>query len=72
MLNGYTGRMLRVDLSRRRFEVQSVDENIYRRFTGGSGLAAWIMFTQTSARKVLLTVRSAGYGNKETGCASYR
>jgi aldehyde:ferredoxin oxidoreductase len=72
MLNGYTGRMLRADLSRRRFEVQSFDENIYRRFTGGSGLAAWIMFTETSAQKVFLTVRSTIYGNKGTGHASYR
>jgi aldehyde:ferredoxin oxidoreductase len=58
MLKGYTGRMLRVDLSRRKVEVGSVDENIYRSFIGGSGLAAWIMFNETHARTPALSVEN--------------
>ncbi len=58
MLKGYTGRMLRVDLSRGKVEVGSVDKNIYRSFIGGSGLAAWVMFNETHARTPALSVEN--------------
>ncbi len=37
---GYTGRLLRVDLSRRRASVEKVDPEDYRLFLGGRGLGA--------------------------------
>ena len=46
MPNGYTGRLLRVDLSTGCVEVNSLDEEVYETYIGGSGLAAWIISTE--------------------------
>ena len=57
-VNGYTGRILWVDLSSGQSHVRSCDEHIYRSFTGGSGLAAWIMFHETHARTAALSAEN--------------
>ena len=44
---GYAGRILRVDLSRGRIRKVSIDHPLLRRFIGGSGLAAKILFDET-------------------------
>ncbi|MCD6240545.1 aldehyde ferredoxin oxidoreductase family protein [Candidatus Bathyarchaeota archaeon] len=41
---GYSGKILRINLSENLVEVQSLEENIYRKFLGGTGLAAKILF----------------------------
>jgi len=44
---GYADRILRVDLSRGRIWKVSMDHSLLRRFIGGSGLAAKILFDET-------------------------
>ena len=44
---GYAGRILRVDLSRGRIRKVSIEHSLLRRFIGGSGLAAKILFDET-------------------------
>jgi aldehyde:ferredoxin oxidoreductase len=46
MPNGYTGRLLRVDLSTGSLEVDSLGDAVYETYLGGSGLAAWIISTE--------------------------
>ncbi len=47
MLKGYMGKILRVDLSKGRVETQLLDENLAKKFIGGSGLAAKILYDET-------------------------
>ncbi len=44
---GYAGRILRVDLSRGRIRKVSIEYSLLRRFIGGSGLAAKMLFDET-------------------------
>jgi aldehyde:ferredoxin oxidoreductase len=43
-MKGYTGRILEVDLSTRSFSVTGLDEEAARKFIGGSGLGARLLF----------------------------
>jgi aldehyde:ferredoxin oxidoreductase len=43
---GYTGRVLRVNLSRRKSTIESLDYEEARRFVGGRGLAAKMLFEE--------------------------
>lgn len=44
MAGGYTGKMLFVDLSSRKVEEQSLDDNFCRKFIGGYGIGASILY----------------------------
>ncbi len=46
---GYTGRILRVDLSRKRHSVETVEERIRQRLLGGRGVAAWMYYREIGA-----------------------
>jgi len=46
---GYMGKTLWVDLSRGKLEDESLDEELYRRFIGGYGLGARILFSRQKA-----------------------
>ena len=46
-MKGYAGKILRVDLSKGRVETQALDENLAKKFIGGSGLAAKILYDET-------------------------
>jgi aldehyde:ferredoxin oxidoreductase len=41
---GHLGRVLFVDLSERTHRVETIDEAVYRRYLGGYGLGAWLMW----------------------------
>ena len=43
-MNGYTGRILRIDLSQQKFSVENFDEVFARKFLGGNGFAAKILY----------------------------
>ncbi|MFC1902014.1 aldehyde ferredoxin oxidoreductase family protein [Chloroflexota bacterium] len=43
---GYTGRMLRVDLSSRQFTTETPDELTLRRYIGGSGIGAYYLYKE--------------------------
>jgi len=42
MFPGYAGKIVRVDLTRKRIKIQETSEELARRFVGGRGLAAKI------------------------------
>jgi aldehyde:ferredoxin oxidoreductase len=37
MKNGYWGKVLRVNLTNKSYQVENVDENVWKKFVGGSG-----------------------------------
>lgn len=43
---GYMGKLLRVDLTRRRATIEKIQKDICRKFIGGTGLGAWILFNE--------------------------
>ena len=43
MLYGFYGRILQVDLSRQSFSVETIEEDILRRFLGGKGLGTYLL-----------------------------
>lgn len=47
MFGGYMNRLLRVDLTRGKFREEKIEEAVLKKFLGGSGLAAKILFEQT-------------------------
>jgi aldehyde:ferredoxin oxidoreductase len=49
MAGGYMGKVLRIDLSRKKIEEQSFNEETCRKFIGGSGLGGKILHDETSA-----------------------
>lgn len=45
-LPGYTGRILRVDLSRRKLSEESVAPSVLRQYLGGTGLGSWFLYRE--------------------------
>ncbi len=48
-MNGYTGKILRVDLTTRAITVEEPDERFYRQYLGGTGLIAYYLLEEVSA-----------------------
>ncbi len=48
-MDGYTGKILRVDLSRGSIEVETPDELFYRRYIGGAGLIAYYLLNEVDS-----------------------
>jgi len=48
-LGGYTGRILRIDLSNRKINYDILDKDIYQNYLGGPGLASWILYNDMKA-----------------------
>jgi aldehyde:ferredoxin oxidoreductase len=46
-MKGYMGKILRVDLTKGRVEAEKLDENLAKKFIGGSGLATKILYDET-------------------------
>ncbi|MBP1724166.1 MAG: Aldehyde ferredoxin oxidoreductase [Deltaproteobacteria bacterium] len=46
-MKGYMGKILRVDLTKGRAEAEKLDENLAKKFIGGSGLATKILYDET-------------------------
>ena len=47
MIGGYAGKILRINLSNGKILRWTADESLLRKFIGGSGLAAKILFDET-------------------------
>ncbi|HYA01784.1 MAG TPA: aldehyde ferredoxin oxidoreductase family protein [Syntrophobacteria bacterium] len=43
-MDGFYGRVLKVDLGRKSFVIETVDEGILRSYLGGKGLASWLLY----------------------------
>jgi len=50
VVHGYTGKILRVDLSDSKISVESLEEGVARKYLGGSGLAARIIYDEASSQ----------------------
>lgn len=48
-MQGYTGKILRVDLTTQSIEVEEPEERFYRRYLGGSGLIAYYLLKEVPA-----------------------
>lgn len=44
-MNGFHGKILKIDLTSKQFQIDALDENIARRYLGGKGLASWLLST---------------------------
>jgi len=50
MLNGYQGKILNIDLTNRIIKTETLSEEILRKYLGGSGLAAKILYEKTDEK----------------------
>ncbi|MGE5253499.1 MAG: aldehyde ferredoxin oxidoreductase family protein [Planctomycetaceae bacterium] len=49
-MNGYMGKILRVDLTKGKVETEKLDEDLAKKFIGGSGLGTKILYDETDAK----------------------
>ena len=45
-MNGYTGNILRVDLTSEKIKIENPEENFYRRYVGGEGFVAYFLLKE--------------------------
>ena len=50
MNNGYTGNLLRVNLTREDFQIENPEENFYRRYIGGEGFVAYYLLKEIKSK----------------------
>ncbi len=50
MKNGFTGKILRVNLSNKRISFETLEESFYRRYFGGRGLISYYLLTELEPR----------------------
>jgi aldehyde:ferredoxin oxidoreductase len=43
-MDGFYGRILKVDLNQKDFEIESIDDKIYETYLGGKGLASYLLY----------------------------
>jgi len=48
-MHGFHNKILHIDLTRRSFEAESVDDEVYRQYLGGKGLSTWLLLNNTKA-----------------------
>ena len=48
MYRGYTGKILRIDLSNQRTEIQYLDEDLIKNYLGGSGIGTRFLYNETN------------------------
>ena len=46
---GYFGKILEIDLSKKKFKTRSISEEMYRKYIGGSGMGAYFLFNELKA-----------------------
>jgi aldehyde:ferredoxin oxidoreductase len=44
VMKGFYGRLLNIDLTRKQFEIEKIDQAVFERFLGGKGLASHILY----------------------------
>jgi len=50
MYGGYTGKILRIDLSNQRIEIQQLDESLIKEYIGGSGIGTKFLYDETNEK----------------------
>jgi aldehyde:ferredoxin oxidoreductase len=48
-MHGFYNRVLHINLTRRSFEQESVNDEVYREYLGGKGLGTWLLLNNTKA-----------------------
>ena len=43
-MHGFYGRILKVDLNRKRIEIDTIEDAIYEKYLGGKGLASYLLY----------------------------
>jgi aldehyde:ferredoxin oxidoreductase len=43
-MDGFYGRIIKIDLSRKRFDIETVEDAIYGKYLGGKGLASYLLY----------------------------
>ena len=43
-MNGFYGRILKVDLDQKNFKIDTLDDAIYGKYLGGKGLASYLLY----------------------------
>ena len=44
-MHGFFGRILKVDLEREKYSIESISDDIFEKYSGGKGLASWLLYT---------------------------
>ncbi|MCK4822852.1 hypothetical protein KA005_44225, partial [bacterium] len=47
---GYFGKILEIDLANKKYKTRNVSDEVYRKYIGGSGLGAYMLFTELGAK----------------------
>ena len=47
---GYFGKVLEIDLSKKEYKTRNISDEVYRKYIGGSGLGAYMLFTELPAK----------------------
>lgn len=47
---GYNGRIIEVDLSDKSSRIKEIDDGLYRKFYAGSGLASWLLYSESDIK----------------------
>ncbi len=70
-MNGYAGKLLRVNLTNRAISIESPEENFYRKYIGGTGFIAYFLLTEVPAGIDPMTGHPlAGSGRSSVGAKS--
>jgi len=48
-MHGFYNKVLHIDLTRRSFEQESVNDEVYQEYLGGKGLGTWLLLNNTKA-----------------------
>ena len=47
---GYFGKILEIDLANKQYKTRNISDELYRNYIGGSGLGAYLLFTEVDAK----------------------
>ena len=47
---GYFGKVLEIDLAKKEYKTRNISDEVYRKYIGGSGLGAYMLFTELPAK----------------------
>ena len=47
---GYFGKILEIDLTNKKYKTRNISDELYRNYIGGSGLGAYLLFTEVDAK----------------------
>ncbi len=77
-MNGYTGRLIRVDLGNRSFRVEEIKDELCRKYLGGRGFGARLLYDEQAPRTDPLGEKNRVYittgplaGTRATSCSRW-